>query len=88
MHHGLASIDGNCLVSVQTRLLNDELQVQVVDNGDGMSKEKLEAVIKSLNELEEHEGDHIGLHNVNMRLKLSYGERYGLKLLLERLQLL
>jgi two-component system, sensor histidine kinase YesM len=80
VHHGLASVDGKCHVRVQTQIFNDELHVQVIDNGDGMSEEKFEKIIRELNELDEQEGSGIGLHNVHMRLKLTYGEKYGLNI--------
>jgi two-component system, sensor histidine kinase YesM len=80
VHHGLASLDGKCHVRVLTQIFNDELHVQVIDNGEGMSEEKYEKIIRELNELDEQEGNGIGLHNVHMRLKLTYGEKYGLNI--------
>lgn len=78
VHHGLASLNGKCLVSVKTQILENELHVWVADNGEGMSEEKLKNVIMQLDEEDKQENNHIGLNNVNMRIKLTYGEEYGL----------
>ncbi|HEX2947163.1 MAG TPA: sensor histidine kinase [Clostridia bacterium] len=80
VHHGLASANGKCLVSVKTQILDNELHVWVADNGEGMSEEKLKNVIMQLDETEKQEDNHIGLNNVNMRIKLTYGGKYGLKI--------
>lgn len=80
VHHGLASINGQCLVSIKTQILKNELHVWVTDNGEGMSEEKLKTVVIQLDEEDKQENSHIGLNNVNMRIKLTYGEKYGLKI--------
>ncbi len=79
VHHGLANVDGKCLVSIKTEILENELHVWVNDNGEGMSEEKLKTVVLQLDEADTQE-DHIGLNNVNMRIKLTYGEKYGLNI--------
>ena len=44
----------------------------------GITPERLEHVRRTLEAEEEQAGDRIGLRNVHDRLKLSYGEEYGL----------
>lgn len=48
--------------------------IKIRDNGVGISKERLQ-------ELFVLETDHIGIRNVNERLKLFFGEQYGLTLI-------
>ncbi|PLS09628.1 cache domain-containing sensor histidine kinase [Neobacillus cucumis] len=70
----------------------DQVWVMVKDNGDGISNEKVNRINESLNvfgydlsaqltrkEEFEHVGG-IGLKNVHQRLKLTFGEKYGVQL--------
>ena len=50
--------------------------MEVIDNGIGISKEKLKEIRKRLNG-RDNEG-HIGIYNCNRRLALTFGEGYGL----------
>ena len=44
-----------------------------------MSMEKLDEVQKALNDFENLDRTHIGIWNVNQRIKLQYGEDYGVE---------
>ena len=48
---------------------------QIQDDGIGMEETELAALIASLNDRDGTE--HIGLKNVNQRIKLYYGDAYG-----------
>lgn len=50
----------------------------VIDNGEGISEEELEKLRRQLNDPSIKGGRHIGMRNVNQRLKLVFGEEYGL----------
>ncbi len=54
------------------------LQVQIEDNGTGMPEEALGALAQSLVSGDWEEAVDSGLHNVNQRLRLFYGEDCGL----------
>lgn len=56
-----------------------EIRIIVSDNGQGLIPEQLEHLRKSLNG-EEEARKGIALNNVNQRLKLHYGEEYGLNI--------
>jgi two-component system sensor histidine kinase YesM len=60
--------------------------LEVEDDGVGMDPEQLERVTSSLNDWEEQpEQDHgFGLRNVHQRIRLHYGEEYGLELKSEK----
>ena len=56
------------------------LRVSISDNGLGLSEESLQELKKMLNEetlLSDHK---IGLCNVNMRIRLSFGSQYGVSI--------
>lgn len=48
------------------------------DDGVGMSRELLERICHNLT-LPENESPHLGLYNVHRRLRLMYGEEYGIE---------
>ena len=54
------------------------LTITVSDNGRGMSPEQLAALRADLADLEHQPAGHIGLKNVNFRIKLLYGINYGI----------
>lgn len=60
---------------IRIKIIQGEtLQIKIIDNGIGM-----DAHYDFLNEgINEDEGNHIGLRNINHRIKLFYGEEYGL----------
>jgi two-component system, sensor histidine kinase YesM len=76
--HGLKFVeDGG-----EIRLIAEEncgiLRITVEDNGCGIDEERLQYIMNSLNEVEDTVGQHIGLRNVYQRIKLYYGEDYGM----------
>ena len=54
-----------------------EIKVRVMDNGIGMSAEQMEHIQAGLKNDMEDIGEHIGLRNIDKRLKLHFGEDYG-----------
>jgi two-component system sensor histidine kinase YesM len=80
--HGLESKEVNGILTVNSWVFNDELNIEVTDNGSGISPETLRKITASL-ELDEVEGARIGLRNVHQRLKLYYGDQYGLNIISE-----
>ncbi|MCZ8517893.1 MULTISPECIES: cache domain-containing sensor histidine kinase [Paenibacillus] len=69
------------LVSVSLVSSGEDAVMVIKDNGIGMSPQTLEKLRRSLSSAEARQGDKrgIGLRNVNERLKLYYGEAYGLE---------
>lgn len=76
--HGLESREEGGIVRIKAELIGDEVHVEVIDNGQGMTKERLEQVLQSLEDKNDGEQNRIGLRNVHLRLQLVYGKKYGL----------
>lgn len=73
--HGLErAVEGGTVV-VRAYPEDELLRVVVEDDGIGMSAAKREDVLRSL---ASQEADRIGLHNIQHRLVMTYGERSGL----------
>ena len=66
-------------ISISVLLRNGELFISISDNGCGIPSDKLEEMNTTLSAYRETVStSHIGIHNVNNRIKLHYGEDYGL----------
>lgn len=77
--HGLGPKDeaGEVILTVCSK--GDKLVIEVCDNGIGMDHEKIKSIQESINIRSVPDKDKaIGLNNINQRLKLVYGEEYGL----------
>lgn len=77
---GAAAAGGEGFIYLSSRLIDKVLYIQIEDNGSGISIEQ----VNQLNQTMEFDfleiGEHIGLTNVNQRLKLVFGEQYGLEI--------
>ncbi len=70
--HGLdVSEEGEILIEVYEN--DDEIVMAVSDNGVGMTEEQCEEILKK----DVHKKGGIGIKNVNDRVKIYFGERYG-----------
>ncbi|MNO31525.1 Sensor histidine kinase YpdA [compost metagenome] len=76
--HGLDNTLEGAVVTVEIRHEQDHAIFTITDNGVGITPDRLEQIRIMLETQEEQEGARIGLRNVHDRLKLSYGEGYGL----------
>lgn len=83
--HGLESKEGNGIINVIIDK-SDKLYIYVKDNGVGISNEVMEEIENSLNDYSISDQTHIGLNNVNQRIKLLYGEEYGLRIKSDHLE--
>ena len=84
IYHGIKNRRGKGLVRiVGYGTPEKDILLMVEDNGAGMSPEKLEALRRNLQlqQLPEETGKEVsggfGLHNVQQRIRLYYGEEYG-----------
>ena len=77
--HGLENIDINGQIDIQI-CLNDkeQLQITVADNGQGMLPEEYEEIRKKLSTPGLKLESSIGVYNICERIRLHYGEEYGL----------
>ncbi|WP_207646360.1 sensor histidine kinase [Cellulosilyticum sp. I15G10I2] len=76
--HGLAPKDGVGLIKVKIRDEKEEIRITVIDNGVGISEEKISEVLKdSIKNKSKSAFTSIGIANIDSRIKLIYGEQYG-----------
>ncbi len=78
--HGMEAMEsGNIKVSADMDEENGKLILIIEDDGAGMSEEELEELLNNMNDVEELDRTHIGVSNVNQRIRLRFGEEYGVK---------
>ena len=58
----------------------NELYLSVADNGLGMTEDKVETILTGKSSSGNGRGSGIGVKNVNERIKLYFGEAYGLSI--------
>ncbi|MGL4912493.1 MAG: sensor histidine kinase, partial [Romboutsia sp.] len=79
INHGLRKDHENNFITISATRLDHEIEIMIKDNGVGMSKDRLdkleEGLIKDLKK-----SSSIGLMNINNRLKLKFGQEYGIKI--------
>ena len=76
--HGIGPMDQKGLISVKAYKSEEELFFSVTDNGAGICDDKIEQVLKSNGSSSTF--SRIGIYNVNERIKLNFGEQYGLNI--------
>ncbi|RTE02245.1 cache domain-containing sensor histidine kinase [Paenibacillus whitsoniae] len=77
IYHGMKHLPETGHIQITGRKRDDVIVLTVSDNGVGMSEEQLRAL-----KLKAHgasDGKGFGLHNVNHRIQLYFGEKYGLQ---------
>lgn len=78
IYHGMEFMDGDGLIMVKAWREEDELYLSVADNGLGMTEDKVEMILTGKSASGNGRGSGIGVKNVNERIKLYFGEAYGL----------
>lgn len=79
--NGIAPGEKNGIIKIHIYEKDAQLFLKVWDNGVGIAPEKLQHVLEQANETENRRKEQmssIGLPNVNRRIRLAYGEDYGL----------
>ncbi|WP_078435441.1 sensor histidine kinase [Metabacillus halosaccharovorans] len=78
--HGLENKEKDGKVIVEAKVNEHFLMVCVLDNGVGMSEEKLKSIKETLKNVDDNRENRIGLLNVHQRLSLTFGEQSGLQI--------
>ncbi|TGJ77789.1 sensor histidine kinase YehU [Caproiciproducens galactitolivorans] len=73
IYHGIAQIYYTGMINIDITESENGIRFTVRDNGVGISQKRIE-------EIWEEQNSHFGLKNVDQRIKLYYGDQYGLKI--------
>ncbi|MFD0712104.1 sensor histidine kinase [Paenibacillus sp. GCM10027626] len=84
--HGFEGKSGRWIIKIKVAVQDDRLLIKVLDNGSGMSNEKIASLEAELegadasSASEESWGQGIGLVNIHKRIQIYHGESYGLSI--------
>ena len=76
IRHGVEDMVEGGTVLVTTRIEDGKLKIDVADNGKGIPPEKIPELLST----EEMDAMHIGIGAVQRRIRILYGEEYGLSI--------
>ncbi len=75
--HGLRSSSERCYIKIRIYQRDEHICVDVIDNGCGITKDKLKELKIKINDAK---SKNIGLTNLNRRLMIRYGAECGLRI--------
>lgn len=79
--HGLEEVESNGKIMISVSAKNDEiLLINIQDNGCGMGDKELEVLMTKIRTPNLKFRSSIGLYNINQRIRLCYGENYGMEI--------
>ncbi len=78
--HGIEGMKTNGNIDIKVYYKGEMIYIDVNDNGQGISEERLSMLRNKLIINDTSSGKSIGLTNVNKRIKMYHGENYGLTL--------
>jgi two-component system, sensor histidine kinase YesM len=85
--HGMQGISENGIIRIKARCKEDNLSISVSDNGLGIKKNRLREIksylyssIDSLSQVDT-ENKSIGILNIHLRIRLCFGNKYGVHIL-------
>ena len=76
--HGIEAKNEAGTVVIESALLGENLQITISDDGAGMDGETLAKVRFRYNQREARNAHSIGMSNVHNRIRVNFGEAYGL----------
>ncbi|NSW89367.1 MAG: hypothetical protein HPY74_01575 [Firmicutes bacterium] len=76
IYHGVNKVERHGVIEISCIDAGENIEYRVKDNGAGISEDALQLLRKSLSE--PGLGNRIGIYNVQSRLRLYFGKRFGL----------
>ena len=80
LYHGIKNKRGKGTIKITGEKHDEYITISISDNGLGITDERLAVVMNNINNRSESEKTTFGLYNVNERIRLDFGEEYGIKI--------
>ena len=81
--HGISGCRSDGVIRIHAQKNDGVLFLSVTDNGQGMSAEQIEELLRQERNTSHQRFSGIGIFNVRRRIQMRFGERYGLNLFSE-----
>lgn len=78
--HGIGSKHANGQIIVKALAVGDDIRITVTDNGQGIKPGEIDAILTENTKKNKLRFSGIGLANVNQRIKMLFGDSYGLQI--------
>jgi two-component system sensor histidine kinase YesM len=78
--HGFNDNMENAWIKITGRMEEEKIVLEIIDNGKGMNEEKINELLQSNTNANKHRFTGIGISNVTERIKLNFGNEYGIKI--------
>lgn len=76
--HGIEGVERKGLLKISIYKKDEVIIFEVEDNGKGMSKDTLDSIFKEENDVVHNRFNSIGIQNIQKRIVLHFGEKYGI----------
>jgi two-component system sensor histidine kinase YesM len=80
LYHGIKNKRGMGHIWITGTMEQDYFQIHIRDDGPGIQEERLKKIQDIICNRRENDNDIFGIYNVNERIRLNFGEEYGLSL--------
>jgi len=77
IYHGIRYTEKKCFIKFNGFISGDKLIFEISNSGTEISDDDIDKLNSKLSD-EKIDNEHIGLMNVNKRIKLLFGEKYGI----------
>lgn len=81
LYHGIKPTRKKGHIDLKIEKENENIIITIKDDGLGMESSKLRELTEALEEDYMFGSSHVGLKNINQRIKLIYGNEYGVKIM-------
>jgi two-component system sensor histidine kinase YesM len=78
IYHGIEMMADEGWIHITAGIVDDKVLLEVKDNGLGIPQDKLGSILSG--EVKSDEGSSVGVKNVHERIRLTFGEAYGLQI--------
>ncbi|MDV3426382.1 MAG: histidine kinase, partial [Bacillota bacterium] len=76
--HGIEPMEGQGVIVIKGFEYNGIVKITITDNGIGIAEGKLAGLLHCGENIDKHRLSGIGINNVNERIRMYFGEQYGL----------
>ena len=78
LYHGIKNKRGLGHIKISGEMMSSYLLLYIEDNGIGIDDKRLKQISDKINNTAVDDNEVFGLHNVNERIRLKFGNRYGI----------